>query len=185
MSRLSLLYDVHRVAYLTDRLVEESLADHQLSGTDFAVYSFLVVNGPATVSEVAAGIAMSPASTSKLLAKIDELGHLLRSPNPDDGRSVLVELNEDGRSEHKTTAPPFGAALRRVTDSLGGAVDEVRWSLARLDEALSEALEQQPVPAGDPPDHRTLNYDGTPLAAAEEDETRRFIAWLQHQGQQP
>lgn len=185
MSRLSLLYDVHRVAFLTDRLVEESLADQDLSGTDFALYSFLVVNGPTTVSEVGTGIAMSIASASKLLAKVDERGHLERRQNPDDGRSTLVELSEDGRKAHRTAAPAFGAALRRVIKSLGGSVDDVRWSLARLDEALSGALDQSPVSAGEPPDHRTLTYPGAPITAAEEDEARRYIAWLQYQGEQP
>lgn len=186
MSRLSLLYDVHRISYLSHALVEEALAQQELSGTEFALYSFLVVHGPVTVTEVASGIAASSASTSKLLARVDERGHLVRHPNPDDGRSTLVELNDDGRAAHATAAPGFRHALSGVLDELGGSVEDVRWALARLDHALSATLNQSapPSPAGAPPTHRPLSYAGAPLTAAEEDEARRFIGWLQYQRQE-
>lgn len=185
MSRLSLLYDVHRVAYLTDQLVERSLVDQELSGTDFALYSYLVVNGPATVSAVADSLAASLASTSKLLARADERSHLIRRPNPEDGRSTLVELNEAGLAVHAAAAPSFRTALRGVVEGLGGSVEDVRWALARLDDALAASLDQPlRAAAGEAPSHRMLSYQGAPLTAGEEDEARRYIAWLQHQRQQ-
>lgn len=185
MSRLSLLYDVHRVSYLSHELVEDSLVGQELSGTEFALYSFLVVHGPATVTEVASGIAASPASTSKLLARVDERAHLTRRPNPDDGRSTFVELNDAGRRAHAAARPGFGTALNNLLEELGGSEDDVRWALTRLDDALSSALQRpKPPQAEGRPGHRLLSYQGAPLTADEEDEARRFIGWLRYQRQQ-
>lgn len=183
-SRLSLLYDVHRVSYLSHELVSQSLAGHDLSGTEFALYSFLVANGPVTVSEVAAGIAAPLATTSKLLARVEKQDHLVRRPNPEDGRSTLVELNAAGRAAHASAGPGFRNALLDVEHELGAAVEDVGWALARLDDALAGALGRPAEAArADATPHRLLSYDGAPLTADEEDETRRFIAWLHWQRQ--
>ncbi len=183
-SRLSVLYDVHRIAYLAQELVEGALDGHDLSGTEFALYSYLIVEGPVTVSEVARGIAAPLATTSKLLARVEERGHLDRTRNPEDGRSTLVELNDAGRAAHAAARPEFLGALRRVQESLGGAADDVRWALARLDDALAAAMGAEgsllyPVR----PSNRQLSYRGDPLTADEEVEVRRFIEWLRWQRQ--
>ena len=183
-TRLSLLYDVHRVSYLGHEIVERSLEGHELSGTEFALYSFLVTQGPVTVSDVADGMATPIATTSKMLARVDERGHLARHDNPQDGRSTLVELSSAGRAVHKEAGPGFRDTLHRLQAELGGAIDDVRWALARLDHALSSVLEgRTTVDPGDNRPHRLLSYTGNPLAAAEEAEARRYIDWLRWQRQ--
>lgn len=180
--RLSLLYDVHRVSRLTDALIERSLEGHDLNGSEFALYSYLVGSGPVTVSDVADAIAASMATTSKLLARLDERGHLLRQSNPEDGRSILVELNKAGRAAHSVARPSFVASLRRVEDVLGGAVADVRWALVRLDDALRRTLDPAATTRNlEAPAFRTLSYDGAPLTAGEEHETRCYVDWLRWQ----
>jgi DNA-binding MarR family transcriptional regulator len=180
--RLSLLYDVHRVAYLTDQLVERALEGYELSGTEFALYSFLEVHGPVTVTDVASGIAAPLARTSKLLARVEERGHLVRRPNPEDGRSILVELNDAGRKAHTSARPSFLDALVGVERALGSSIDDVRWALARLDDALSTSLETPPsARRAKRPSERSLGYTGDPLTANEEAEALRFIDWLRWQ----
>lgn len=177
--RLSLLYDVHRVSHLTHELVEDALEDQQLNGTEFALYSYLATRGAQTVSEVAAGIAATLPATSKLLAGAEERGHLVRSDNPADGRSTLVELSEAGRTAHRAARPAFLRALGSVQDGVGPAMTDIRWALSRLDHALSAALDRPALTDGaDRRDRRTLDYDGPGLTASEEDDVRRYIDWL-------
>ncbi len=181
-SRLSLLFDVHRVAYLTDELVERALDDQELTGTEFALYSYLKTQGPRTISEVAAGMAASVATASKLLGRVEERGHLMRKDNPADGRSTLVDLNDAGRAAHTAARPGFRTALTAVQNDLGAAIDDIRWALARLDHALTTALDQPAGPEpGSRPSQRTLTYEGDPLSADEETEVRRYIDWLRWQ----
>ena len=181
-SKLSLLFDVHRVAYLTDELVERSLDDQELTGTEFALYSYLKTQGPRTISEVAAGMAASVATASKLLGRVEERGHLVRKDNPADGRSTLVELNEAGRAAHIAARPGFRAALSTIEDDLSATIGDIRWALARLDQALTTALDHPLGPEpGNRPSQRTLTYEGDPLSAAEEAEARRHLVGLRWQ----
>ena len=182
-TRLSLLYDVHRVSSLSHELVERSLEGHEMSGTEFALYSYLVTQGPVTVSAVAAGIAAPIATASKLLGRIEERGHLVRSDNPADGRSTFVDLSDSGRAAHADARPGFRAALERVKDELGGTIDDVRWALARLDNALAASLDQPETTMPERPQSRRLDYDDPPLTATEEADARRYIDWLRWQRQ--
>lgn len=183
---ISLLYEVGRVAQLTGTLVEDALAGSELNGTDFAVYSFLLVNGPATVSEVAESTGTKSPNTSKLLSKAERLGHLSRRTNPEDGRSTIVELTAAGREAHAAVSPPFGAALRRVNEGLAGSIEDVTWALERLAVALAAAVDgrvgaNEVARAG----ARSLHYPGPPLSSRAEDSVREyieFVRWQEGQG---
>jgi DNA-binding MarR family transcriptional regulator len=180
--RLSLLYEVHRVSRLAHELVEGALEDQELNGSEFAMYSYLAATGPQTISEVAAGIAAPIPAASKLLGRAEERGHLTRSDHPSDGRSTLVDLNDAGRAAHAAARPAFGRALAALHTSIGSSMDDLRWALNRLDHGLAAAL-GEPTGGEAPrrPNTRSLEFDGPPLTAAEENEVRRYIDWLRWQ----
>jgi len=183
--RLSILYDVHRVSRLVGELVEESLTDHEITGTEFALYSLLVVTGPSRVSEVAAGIAAPVATASKLIDRLEQRGDVEKTENPADGRSTLVTLTDAGRAAHKAAGPDFGVALRRVNTALGSAHDDVSWALSRLDHALREALAGHTVDSvRSAAPRRSVTYEGAPLTASEEVEVRRHIDYLRWRREQ-
>lgn len=176
--RLSVLYDVHRVSRLVGEVVERALEGQPLSGTEFALYSLLLVTGPTRVSEVAAGIAAPLATASKLLDRLEERGHVERAENPADGRSTLVELTEEGRAAQRAAAADFGVALRALHGVLGGSLDLVAWALGRLDGALQAVLAGEPAAEAEPRPTASLVYAGPPLTADEEDEVHRHIDYL-------
>lgn len=182
--RLSILYDVHRVARLVHELVEDSLKSQPLNGTEFALYSLLLVTGPARVSEVAEGIAAPLATASKLLDRLEERGHVERTENPADGRSTLVKLTEAGLAAHRAAGRDFGKALRRLHTALGSSLDNVGWALDRLDRALQAALGQDQLDESSSPPAASLDYAGPPLTAAEEEEVRRHIDYVRWRREQ-
>jgi len=86
---------------------------------------------------------MSPASPAAT-ALGNELANIVeefrRRPNPDDGRSQLVEVTTRGRSELDDALPGFGRAITRVVDALGPDVDAVLAGSQRLADALRSVL---------------------------------------------
>jgi len=71
---------------------------------------------------------LPPPSVSHLLAGLEEAGLIVRRPNPEDRRSTLLALTEEGRARL--------AAARRCLEAAGEA------ALARLDEAEKRTLIQ-------------------------------------------
>ena len=179
---ISVLYQVGRVARLTGTLIDDSMGDSELTGTEFAVYSYLAVHGAATASEIAKSTGTQLPTMSKILAKAEGLGHISRKANPDDGRSSIVELTESGLAEHARVRPTFGAALRRVNEGLGESFDDVTWALNRLTDALTHAIEgTDPGDTGPRTGTRSLSYSGAPLSSHHEGAVRDYIDFLRWQ----
>jgi DNA-binding MarR family transcriptional regulator len=53
---------------------------------------------PLRLSELARREAVTPPTMSRVLAALDEAGLLVRTPDPQDARSALVELSPEGRA---------------------------------------------------------------------------------------
>lgn len=179
LPHLSILYDVHRISRFVQELMEDALVDQPITGPEFALYSWLRVTGPTTVSDVAAGIATPLATTSKLLDRLERQGHVAKSENPEDRRSTLVELTDAGLAVHTAAGRDFGKALKSLQSALGSARDDVIWALVRLDHALRVVLSgPQDDSPRDPASTRSVSYGGPPLTAEEEDEVRAHIDYL-------
>lgn len=176
--RLSILYQLHVLSRLAQSVVERALEWHEMTGSEFAVYSLVKAQGPVTVSEVADWSGTPLPSVSKMLARLEQRGHLARVSNPDDGRSTLVSLTSSGEEAHAAARTDFVEALEHVKSHLGDALDDVRWALGRYDAAMRAALGEPPkaFPSGRP--DYSLSYAGSPLTKPEEEEARWFIEWL-------
>ncbi|GAA4550164.1 MarR family winged helix-turn-helix transcriptional regulator [Amycolatopsis samaneae] len=83
------------VGQLRRRLRQVDNAD-VLTPTQSAVTSRLHREGPATQAELAAAEHVRQQSMSATLAVLDELGYLTRTPDPADGRRVVIGLSELG-----------------------------------------------------------------------------------------
>ena len=110
------------------------------SGDRFAVLSVVGALGPITPTELARRLGMAPTTVSSWLVRLERERIASRHANPDDGRSQLVELTEDGRRELQTAMPAFRRAVGRVRDALGDELDDVLDALDRLVEALRAVL---------------------------------------------
>jgi DNA-binding MarR family transcriptional regulator len=78
------------------RLRDES-ATHELTPSKRAVIARLDAGGPATIATLARAEAVRPQSMGALVAAIEAAGLVRRSPDPRDGRRVLVSLTAAGR----------------------------------------------------------------------------------------
>jgi DNA-binding MarR family transcriptional regulator len=73
------------------------------------------------VYDIATELGITTGGTSKLVDRIEASGYCRRRPNPDDRRSSLLELTEDGRRLLAEAGKAFDDELER---RLGAAVPE-------------------------------------------------------------
>ena len=137
--RLSILLLVVAAHQRMGQLVERELAADGVASADYAVLSLVGLRGPARLTEVAAELGMPLTTASDALRRLEARGHVRRSRNPDDGRSVLVELTDAGGDEWRRGWP----ALVRINEQLAEALEEpdlVRAGLERLGSAFETVL---------------------------------------------
>jgi DNA-binding MarR family transcriptional regulator len=68
----------------------------ELSLGQLAALRSLEIHGPRTPSELAAHEKVQPPSMTKILARLEELGYVTRTPDPDDRRQVMVAVSSRG-----------------------------------------------------------------------------------------
>jgi DNA-binding MarR family transcriptional regulator len=86
----------------------------------------LLARGPAPIAAIAEHLGVTKQAAAQLVDELEAKGYLRRRPNPDDGRSWLVELTARGR------------ACTRAADA--AALDEVRAWETRLGERATRQL---------------------------------------------
>lgn len=86
-------------------------------------------SGALTVNELASRLVLDKSTASRLAAGLVESGYLERTRHPEDGRVVLLELTEAGRSIHSRIvgdlAEEYGAILSGLSPDACSAVVQV------------------------------------------------------------
>lgn len=106
---------------------------------------------PCRVQDVAAALSITVGGASQAVDRLERAGRCLRSPNPADRRSSVIELTGEGRDLLRAAKPVFDQEL---ADRLAGPLSET--ALGRLAEsltALRAATPRDPVrgePGGTP-----------------------------------
>jgi DNA-binding MarR family transcriptional regulator len=137
--RLSVLLLVVAVHQRMVELVERELAADGVRAADYALLSLIGARGPSRLTEIAGELGMPLTTASDAVRRLEGRGHARRAPNPEDGRSVLVELTEAGDDEWRRGWP----GLRRVNEQLTEVLDDpdhVRAGLESLGAAFEEIL---------------------------------------------
>lgn len=116
----SLVLDVWLGSHLTTRPVERDLRHLGLTGDEFVVYSLLHSTGPATPTQISRWTGMAKASVAEMLRQISARGHLNHLPNPDDARSQLVQLTDDGLSVTLRAAKALADKFPRLDKAMEG-----------------------------------------------------------------
>jgi DNA-binding MarR family transcriptional regulator len=158
----------HAISQLTGRLMAEHMAGSGLSPSDFAIYSVIHAEERITPSRLADIVGLPPTSLSYVIRRIEDLGDIRRIANPDDGRSVLLELTAKGHRLTHEAATGFGKAIRAFRSELD--VDE-RHLLDQL-EAMSAALERA-LAKKSADNQRAKPASATPARKAPSDGARR------------
>jgi DNA-binding MarR family transcriptional regulator len=91
-----------------DRCVVASFGVTQPTATMLAVLDG--AGGPLTPSQISDRVLVASASTTATLDLLERRGWARRTPNPDDRRSTLVEITDEGRA----AADHFLAGVRRL-----------------------------------------------------------------------
>lgn len=125
-----------------DRCVEASLGVGQQAATTLAVLDG--ADHPLTPSEISDRLLVASASTTATLDLLERRGWARRTPNPDDRRSTLVEVTDEGRA----VVDRFLAGVRILErDALALLTPaERRQLLALLDKVLTRVAELAEAP---------------------------------------
>jgi DNA-binding MarR family transcriptional regulator len=115
-----------------------------LTSSRFSALASLRFHGSRNIGDLAADERVKPPSMTRLVRDMERDGLIRRSPDPDDGRGVRVELTEAAAALFDATR---ATKIALVADYLGGLAPPtqaaIRIAFAALDE-LAEPTE--PVP---------------------------------------
>lgn len=144
--RQSLLYQLYITTQASRRFMRQALSGASLSGEEFALYSYLVANGPRTLSRAARDLGMAPTTLADLVTSHVVSGDIERRAHPRDGRARLLSLTATGRERWRSTAEGFGTSYRALLARLAAdgidpetvyrSLDDLRAGLDLTVEAL-------------------------------------------------
>ena len=143
--RPNVLFQAYIVGQRLTALLDRHLETAGAAGSPFGLLSALGIWGPITPTELASRIGMPPTTLSSALARASARGYVQRLPNPNDGRSYLVELSEEGDRAWRVGWPALRSALARLEQELGGSLDDVQEAIERLDAAAQAALDEATI----------------------------------------
>ena len=94
----------------------------------------LANDGPATSSALAASELITPQSMAVIVADLERAGRVTRSPDPTDGRRMIIEITPVGRAavdaDRRATNTWLASAVATLDDddraALAGAIDVLR-----------------------------------------------------------
>ena len=82
------------------RQLNTSATDEGLTPTQASVLALIVGHGPVGLPDLQRLEHLNPTMLSRVVGRLDELGLIDRSPDPDDLRSVSVSVTASGRKVH-------------------------------------------------------------------------------------
>jgi DNA-binding MarR family transcriptional regulator len=110
--RLTLLYQLYLTQQASRQFMRRALAGSDMSGEEYALYSYLYANGPRTLSQAARDFGLPVTTLATMLGPLVESGEVERTPHPTDGRARLLGLTPAGREHLQQVIPAFSAAYR-------------------------------------------------------------------------
>jgi DNA-binding MarR family transcriptional regulator len=137
--RLSLLLLVVAANQRMLQLVDRELKADGVDTNHYAALSMIGAFGPLRLTELASELGMPVTTASDVVKRLEAAGQVTRQPNPDDGRSILLELTPDGDREWRRGWP----ALVRINEGLGARldVDAMREALIELGGAFESTMQ--------------------------------------------
>src|SRR3954447_22383156 len=149
----NVLFRVFILGQLTNDLLAGSMARYKLNSNDFAVASAIKAFQPVTPSRLAALLGMKPTTLSSYLRRLEAKRQIKRRPNPDDGRSFLLEMTKIGDKNVLAAYPALRGSIAQVHEQLDYSSQDLDLALDRLEDALRRVL-SRPDEAARPPARR-------------------------------
>jgi len=137
--RANVLFRTFILSQLVGALIDREIARAGGDGRDLGVLSGIGISGPVTPTDLAEFLGMPPTTLSATLQRLERAGAVRRRRNPDDGRSVLVELTASGERRWRSGWPGLRASVEKVGAELERP-EETLAALEELERALRAAL---------------------------------------------
>ena len=138
----TILLDVFLTNQRRKRMIEAALAQSELPPEDYPVYVLVGAEGPWTPTGLARRMEMPLSTMLFRLGRLERRGHAERVPNPDDRRSYLIRLTEEGERLLGDARPAFRDYAEAVEGRLGSdRVDSLRAALEELRDAVTAELD--------------------------------------------
>jgi DNA-binding MarR family transcriptional regulator len=118
----------------------DQLRSFELAPRHLSLLSLLLLDGPQTVSQLAARLEVAPTTVSLLVADLSRKGVLDRREDDDDRRRRIVDITEQARPAVSEWLSPFAQAWRQVLETL--TTDQQRLVVSTLlayEAAVSDA----------------------------------------------
>jgi DNA-binding MarR family transcriptional regulator len=132
----NVLLQMFRTVQIVRELVTRTVEGTGIRSDEWAVLSTIGYLKRVSPTELAARLRVPPTTVSRYVAGLVDAGLAVRLPNPDDGRSYLLELTDDGRAVVTTVGPKFRELLHRLREH--AALDEIENALVELERAAKE-----------------------------------------------
>jgi len=125
-------------------------AGMDMNATDVDALRFVIARELAgecpTPRSLADYLGISTASTTKLLDRLTASGHLVREPNPEDRRSVVVRATDHA---HREVRGHMARMHRRMMEVARAVPEDSRAAVAEFLDAMAECLRQEAEPGAD------------------------------------
>lgn len=97
-----------------------------LGATDLRALDELVaVSEPLGPVELGHRLGIRSASATILVDRLEAAGHLRRTPDPDDGRRIILQTSESARQELRAALTPLLASIEAIASRLDEEQTEV------------------------------------------------------------
>jgi DNA-binding MarR family transcriptional regulator len=136
----NVLFRLFILGQLADDLLGRAMVDLKLNPNDFAVQSAIRAFQPVTPTRLSALLGMPPTTLSSYLRRLEERRQIRRRPNPEDGRSSLLEVTKAGDKNVVAAFPALQGSIAQVHERLDYSPKELDLALDRLEDALRAVL---------------------------------------------
>lgn len=128
------LFDLWLLKQAVYPLIDQAISRTKLSADDFGLYLMVGDFQPVSPGDIATYSGMRANTVSAAIQRMDRRGHVVRTPNEHDGRSILVALSDTGLA---VTAEAIDAA-RLVMERLDPLMDirSGQQAIERLNDAV-------------------------------------------------
>jgi DNA-binding MarR family transcriptional regulator len=140
----TILLDLFRTNQVRERLITSALEGLELPPEDYPMYVMIGAEGPWTPTAFATRVEMPLSTVLFRIGRLESRGHAERIPNPDDRRSYLVHLTDEGQRLLGQARPRFRAYAEAVEARLGNErIGQLRDGLTDLREAIEQELSRE------------------------------------------
>ncbi|MDB5614264.1 MAG: MarR family transcriptional regulator [Devosia sp.] len=121
---------------------EQAAKAQGLHPTDFSCIGYLSrAEAPVSPKQIIAHLNLTSGSGTAVLDRLEAAGYTRRLPNPDDRRSLLIELNRDKAAEPLQRYREIDQSYRKVTREF---TEQDLSAVARFLEAMGTFTKQLP-----------------------------------------